>query len=76
VIGKEVESAYKKYGGNKCTGQRIYCRTQINPSSGLPYHEWFIEFEQEPEEQIGFASNDNAMRKQNIYYDDLIVGIF
>jgi hypothetical protein len=42
---------------------------------GLPYHEWFIEFEKEPEDLEDFASKiDNAMRKQNIYYDDLIVG--
>jgi hypothetical protein len=23
---------------------------QISPVSGLPYHEWFIEFENEPED--------------------------
>jgi enolase len=34
-----------------------------------------IEFEQEPENWSTFAEAiDNAMRKQNIYYDDLIVG--
>ena len=22
---------------------------QVNPKEGLPYHEWFIEFEKEPE---------------------------
>jgi hypothetical protein len=75
VIGKEVESALQASHGNKCS-QRIYCRTS-NPSSGLPYHEWFIEFEQEPEDKSAFAEAiDNAMRKQNIYYDDLIVGTF
>jgi hypothetical protein len=45
---------------------------------GLPYHEWFIEFDQasgEPENYVAFAEAlDNAMRKQNMYYDDLIVG--
>jgi hypothetical protein len=46
---------------------------QITPDSGLPYHEWFIEFEQEPENWSTRAI-DNEMRKQNIYYDDLIVG--
>jgi hypothetical protein len=41
----------------------------------LPYHEWFIEFENEPNNLEEFALQiDNAMRKQNIYYDDLIVG--
>ena len=48
---------------------------QINPNQGLPYHEWFIEFESEPENMEEFALKiDNAMRKQNVYYDDLIVG--
>jgi hypothetical protein len=48
-------------------------------SQGLPYHEWFIEFDPEasgePENYVAFAEAlDNAMRKQNMYYDDLIVG--
>ena len=48
---------------------------QINPTSGLPYHEWFIEFENEPNNQEEFALQiDNFMRKQNSYYNDLIVG--
>ena len=41
----------------------------------MPYHEWFIEFENEPENLETFALKiDDAMRKQNTYYDDLIVG--
>jgi hypothetical protein len=45
----------------------------------LPYHEWFIEFDPEssgePEDINDFALKiDIAMRKQNTYYDDLIVG--
>ena len=48
---------------------------QINPVTGLPFHEWFIEFENVPENASAFAEAiDDAMRKQNIYYDDLIVG--
>ena len=48
---------------------------QINPKTGLPYHEWFIEFENEPNNLEEFALQiDNFMRKQNSYYDDLIVG--
>ena len=52
---------------------------QITPTEGLPYHEWFIEFDPEssgePEDIVAFAEAlDNAMRKQNMYYDDLIVG--
>ena len=48
---------------------------QITPTEGLPYHEWFIEFENEPDNLEEFALKiDAAMRKQNVYYDDLIVG--
>jgi hypothetical protein len=48
---------------------------QITPDEWLTIPEWFIEFEQEPENWSTFAEAiDNAMRKQNIYYDDLIVG--
>ena len=76
VIAKEVESALQEATEN--TDVRINEFTvapQINPESGLPYHEWFIEFENEPNNLEEFALQiDNAMRKQNIYYDDLIVG--
>lgn len=48
---------------------------QVNPASSLPYHEWFIEFEKEPESLDAFkAQLDREMRKRNPYYDDLISG--
>ncbi|TWP22857.1 GH3 auxin-responsive promoter family protein [Apibacter muscae] len=48
---------------------------QVNPKEGLPYHEWFIEFENYPTNLDEFALElDNAMRKRNSYYDDLISG--
>lgn len=76
VIGKEVEAALQE--AMQETDVRVNEFTvapQINPDSGLPYHEWFIEFENEPNNLEDFALRiDNAMRKQNAYYDDLIVG--
>jgi hypothetical protein len=76
VIGKEVESALQEAMQN--TSVRVNEFTvapQISPVNGLPYHEWFIEFENEPENIENFALQiDSAMRKQNTYYDDLIVG--
>jgi phenylacetate-coenzyme A ligase PaaK-like adenylate-forming protein len=76
VIGKEVESALKEAMGN--TDIRVNEFTvapQINPQNGLPFHEWFIEFENEPQNMEDFALKiDHAMRKQNTYYDDLISG--
>jgi phenylacetate-coenzyme A ligase PaaK-like adenylate-forming protein len=76
VIGKEVESALQEaIIGTNIRINEFTVAPQITPSSGLPYHEWFIEFENEPENSDAFAEVlDNAMRKQNIYYDDLIVG--
>ena len=48
---------------------------QIAPETGLPYHEWFIEFENDPNNLEEFALTiDRAMRHQNVYYDDLITG--
>ncbi len=76
VIGKEVESALQEATtGTTIRINEFTVAPQINPADGLPYHEWFIEFEKEPENLDSFAETlDNAMRKQNMYYDDLIVG--
>jgi hypothetical protein len=76
VIGKEVESALQEaIIGTTIRINEFTVAPQITPNEGLPYHEWFIEFENEPENPDTFAEAlDNAMRKQNIYYDDLIVG--
>ena len=76
VIGKEVETALKEAMENTTISVNEFTvAPQIAPISGLPYHEWFIEFENTPENMDEFALKiDNAMRKQNVYYDDLIVG--
>ncbi|WP_299434167.1 GH3 auxin-responsive promoter family protein [uncultured Aquimarina sp.] len=77
VIGKEVEQAMKEAA--EATGVMITEFTvapQINPdNSELPYHEWFVEFQNSPDNLEDFALQiDNSLRKQNTYYDDLIVG--
>ncbi|WP_339889621.1 GH3 auxin-responsive promoter family protein [uncultured Flavobacterium sp.] len=76
VIAKEVESALQEATENtEVRVNEFTVAPQINPNSGLPYHEWFIEFQNEPNNLEEFALKiDNAMRKQNVYYDDLIVG--
>ena len=57
VIGKEVEEAMRE--GLEATGARITEFTvapQVNPAGGeLPYHEWFVEFEQKPTDMKRFA---------------------
>ena len=76
VIGKEVETALSLALVD--TNVRINEFTvapQIIPENGLPFHEWFIEFENQPEKLEDFAQKiDQNMRLQNTYYDDLIVG--
>jgi hypothetical protein len=76
VIGKEVESALQEaIIGTNIRINEFTVAPQITPKKGLPYHEWFVEFENEPENLDAFSEAlDNAMRKQNMYYDDLIVG--
>ncbi|WP_431472546.1 GH3 auxin-responsive promoter family protein [Nonlabens sp. SCSIO 43208] len=78
VIGKEVEQAMKE----ACDVQEVIINEftvapQLNPNDGeLPYHEWFIEFDQNMsfDKKKFSADLDQALRNQNSYYDDLIVG--
>ena len=76
VIGKEVEAALKEaMEGTNVRVNEFTVAPQIAPQAGLPYHEWCIEFENEPLDIAEFSLKiDAAMRKQNSYYDDLIVG--
>lgn len=76
VIGKEVEKALNDtISGTKITISEFTVAPQVNPKSGLPYHEWYIEFENEPESLDDFASKiDASIQAQNIYYFDLIEG--
>jgi len=48
---------------------------EVQPSEGLPYHEWFIEFEEIPNDIKLFEKSINEkMCQLNIYYNDLIKG--
>lgn len=77
VIAKEVEKAvYQSLTGTNVRITEFTVAPQVNPPQGeLPYHEWFIEFENEPENLEKFALKlDELMQKQNSYYFDLIQG--
>ena len=76
VIGKEVECALQQaMEGTNIQINEFTVAPQITPVSGLPFHEWCIEFENEPENLEDFALEiDNKMRLQNSYYNDLIIG--
>ena len=76
VIGKEVQKALNdSIKGTNINISEFTVAPQVNPPEGLPYHEWFIEFENEPENLHEFSSKiDASMQEQNIYYLDLIKG--
>ena len=76
VIGKEVEKALNDaIKGTNTNVSEFTVAPQVNPPEGLPYHEWFIEFENEEENSNELASKiDASMQIQNIYYSDLIEG--
>jgi hypothetical protein len=76
VIAKEVEQAMQEaLTGTAIRINEFTVAPQITPKSGLPYHEWFIEFENLPEDESSFIEAiDQSMRAQNVYYDDLIQG--
>jgi phenylacetate-coenzyme A ligase PaaK-like adenylate-forming protein len=80
VIGKEVEQAISEaIQDSDIRINEFTVAPQITPSEGLPYHEWFVEFDSdasaEPKNMEDFISKiEKSMRKQNVYYDDLIVG--
>ncbi len=76
VISHEVEQAIQQTLTKFNAGvSEFTIAPQVNPDSGLPYHEWLIEFAEEPEDFEAFSKLlDENMRKQNSYYDDLIAG--
>jgi len=76
VIGKEVEHAMNENTTKTNIGiTEFTVAPHITPKDGLPYHEWFIEFENEPENIEEFAIKlDASMQQQNVYYFDLIDG--
>ncbi|WP_179009465.1 GH3 auxin-responsive promoter family protein [Winogradskyella forsetii] len=76
VIGKEVEQALKEATENTSISVNEFTvAPQINPEQGLPYHEWLIEFEKEPEDDAELIEAlERSLKQQNSYYLDLIDG--
>lgn len=76
VIAEEVEYALKA----ACLGEVVEVieftvAPQVSPETGLPYHEWFVEFNVKPKDADRFRLKiDAALQKKNIYYKDLITG--
>ncbi|TZF96154.1 GH3 auxin-responsive promoter family protein [Chryseobacterium panacisoli] len=76
VIAFEVEEAMKAtLEKHPAQITEFHLAPQVNPGEGLPYHEWLIEFEKEPEHLEAFRDElDLQLRARNTYYDDLISG--
>jgi hypothetical protein len=76
VIAKEVEQALNEATkGTSISVNEFTVAPQTNPVSGLPYHEWFIEFETAPKDMHKFTEIiESSMLQQNSYYFDLIDG--
>lgn len=76
VIGEEVDAAIsaiaKRFGINIV---EYTVAPKIETEGERPYHEWFIEAEQQPTDAEAFGAQlDIELRNKNIYYDDLIRG--
>ena len=76
IIAKEVEQALAQaIEGTEVRVCEFTVAPQVNPESGLPCHQWYIEFEKEPDDLAKFALKlDVFLQEQNIYYQDLIAG--
>ena len=76
VIGEEVEEALLKASleeNIKITEFTV--APMIGQGKGKSFHEWFIEFENEPTDLQRFTQKiDQYLRDKNVYYDDLIKG--
>jgi hypothetical protein len=77
VIAEEVEKSLLE----TCTRHKVHVveftvAPQVNsPGGGLPYHEWFIEFDVPPSDLAAFRADlDTSMQSRNIYYKDLREG--
>lgn len=76
VISEEVDHAILKAAEEMNVRLIEYTVAPMIQTSGeLPFHEWFVEFENAPEHMNDFAQRiDHHLREKNIYYNDLITG--
>ncbi len=78
VIGSEVEKALKKATNKLNIAVKEFTVAPfINPEKGLPFHEWWIEFDRKiPLKEIMVLQEklDESLKEINSYYSDLIKG--
>ncbi len=77
VIGTEVEQAMR-YALQQFKGTEVIEFTvapMVIPESGLPLHEWYVEFGRKPQDMHAFERVlDEKMQELNVYYEDLVKG--
>ena len=76
VIGEEVEYSLMKTAEEENVHiTEFTVGPMIEQGEGKSYHEWFVEFENQPNDLDSFRMKvDQKLRQKNIYYDDLIKG--
>jgi acyl-CoA synthetase (AMP-forming)/AMP-acid ligase II len=77
VIGEEVEKAMKETMSSFDEAELVEFTVapQVTPETGLPLHEWYVEFSAMPADLPAFEKQLNLhLQKLNTYYDDLIQG--
>jgi len=76
VISEEVEaSMIKVTEEEKIRVTEFTIAPYVSNDQGKSYHEWFVEFENNPDDMAVFAHKlDNQLRQKNSYYEDLIGG--
>jgi hypothetical protein len=76
VIAEEVEQSLLKAAAEENIRiTEFTVAPMVQQGDGKSYHEWFVEFEKEPQALHAFAVRvDNNLRQKNIYYDDLVRG--
>jgi len=76
VIGEEVEAALMKAASEENVHiTEFTVAPMIAADGGKSFHEWFVEFENTPEDLAAFAKKvDDNLRTKNVYYDDLVGG--
>ncbi len=76
VIGEEVEQSLLRAAEEENVRiTEFTVAPMIGEGDGKSYHQWLIEFQNEPSDLNAFAKKvDDNLRGKNIYYDDLIKG--
>ncbi|MBK7560265.1 MAG: GH3 auxin-responsive promoter family protein [Chitinophagaceae bacterium] len=76
VIGEEVEASMLRAAeAEQVHVTEFTVAPFVSGDDGKSYHEWFVEFENKPDDLSSFAASlDQFLREKNVYYDDLISG--